>query len=432
MNISKKTIEYNQNKKGGNNLIKIYLYLILFSIYLTPSLKFPGFPAIRIEEVLIILLILNLSVSILKNRPVKISWGSRQNLLLGFFFVVAVSIFNGTIKGYDTSVFDFNEFIKILKYLLIYTISVSVLHLNEDFEYEVKKITDLIFRLSIVLFLIVIQQYFNLLNLNPYYVPFIAPTHFETLVGGYPSPRPVGMIGNPNLLGFLFAITALLAIFQIISKKVNIKYVVILFMNILGMFLTLSRTSLVSFIVGSIIIILTNINLRNIAIFNLRKLYRLLILWLISISVIIYVWNNTSFIEEIFWRFESLNNLANDESWQARLLHWQENITLFKENPILGVGPLSRANLQFAADNEWLLLLRSFGIIGMIYFFLMFLVPYFNNNGKHYKVLSRSILIASSVYMIPAAVYNSLILMPLILIILSISDKPGKTINFKR
>ena len=92
---------------------------------------------------------------------------------------------------------------------------------------------------------------------------------------------------------------------------------------------------------------------------------------------------------------------------------------------MVGVCPLYKAQLQFAADNEWLLLLRSYGILGTLLFVCAVAGPHVIHRPKaagpsvrSQRKLADAVLIASAVYMIPAAVFQSMTLMPLVLVIL--------------
>src|SRR5699024_2286817 len=143
----------------------------------------------------------------------------------------------------------------------------------------------------------------------------------------------------------------------------------------------------------------------------LKRFVRFIVIVICSLLIAIYVSIYTDFSNEIFWRFESLYNITSDDSWTTRVNRWSENIELFKSSPLLGLGPLSRYNLQYAADNEWLLLLRSYGVLGTLYFLLMFIVPHLRGSKSDYKILTLSILVSASVFMIPVAVFNSLTLM---------------------
>ena len=82
-------------------------------------------------------------------------------------------------------------------------------------------------------------------------------------------------------------------------------------------------------------------------------------------------------------------------------------------------------------DNEWLLLLRRYGLIGVIIFILWFAYFYFglskicrSSSSAEVRALAISLqatLLAYAVYMIPVAVYHSLQLMPILLIFLGLA-----------
>lgn len=420
------------DRKFNYTLYKRSLYLILFSLYVTPSIKiFSGLPAIRLEEILIILIIMFLFLRLLNRKQIYIAFGVRQKLLIGLFFLTIVSIAFGTIKGYSSSILEITEFIKLAKYLIIYTISLTFFSLSDNPMYEKEKVVHFVFKLSIFLFIITIQQYYNLFGLNERYVPLVAPTQYITLVGGYSNPRPVGMIGNPNFLAFLFVISSWLVIYTILKRKIKIYYMIVLILNITGMILTLSRTALVAFLAGVIILLLVLL-LPKYNKVSFKNIFRIFLFTSFFIGAIIYVFTYTNFKEDLFWRYSLIFDLENDSSWQARLYNWQENINLFKESPFFGMGPLSRTELNSAADNEWLLILRTYGFVGTIYFLMSFIIPFIKSDSNSFKVLTLTLMIGAAIYMIPSAVFNSLIIMPLILILFSMSDSNERIVVIKR
>ncbi|WP_170158494.1 O-antigen ligase family protein [Aquisalibacillus elongatus] len=325
---------------------------------------------------------------------------------------------------------EFTEFVKLFKYIIIYTIAFSYFQIVKDYEGEKQNTFNFIFSLSVILFIISLQQYFNVFNLNEIYIKSVAPTQFETLIDNYPNPRPVGMVGNPNELGYLFVIISLLTLYILLKGKFRYIYLLYFGLNVLGVFLTLSRSSLVALLVGITVLIFLMV-FKNYLILNLYKFKRLIMLFTISIIILVITILFTDFQEKILWRFGALLEISNDNSWNARVDHWSENLKLLKDNVLLGVGPLSRAELKYAADNEWLLLLRSYGVIGTIYFIMLFFVPHINSYKTEYRALILSILLSASVYMLPVAVFNSLVIMPFVLIILSINDKPVKKLIVK-
>ncbi|RPF54206.1 O-antigen ligase-like membrane protein [Aquisalibacillus elongatus] len=408
---------------------KIFLYSIIFSLLLTPSIRILPI-AFRFEDLIIIIFLGYIFINLTIKRRYNITFSSRHILLFSFYFFITISISLGIIKGYSNSLMEFTEFVKLFKYIIIYTIAFSYFQIVKDYEGEKQNTFNFIFSLSVILFIISLQQYFNVFNLNEIYIKSVAPTQFETLIDNYPNPRPVGMVGNPNELGYLFVIISLLTLYILLKGKFRYIYLLYFGLNVLGVFLTLSRSSLVALLVGITVLIFLMV-FKNYLILNLYKFKRLIMLFTISIIILVITILFTDFQEKILWRFGALLEISNDNSWNARVDHWSENLKLLKDNVLLGVGPLSRAELKYAADNEWLLLLRSYGVIGTIYFIMLFFVPHINSYKTEYRALILSILLSASVYMLPVAVFNSLVIMPFVLIILSINDKPVKKLIVK-
>lgn len=410
---------------------KKHLYWILFFLLLTPSFKlFPFLPSFRLEEVTLLVVSFTIFVNLVNDNEIKLAWSLRQLLLLGFLFIIALSIFIGAILGFDASMADFNQFIRIIKYFLIYSIGLTFFKLSPNPNEEKHTFLKYYLYLSTILFFVCLQQYFNLFSLNNIYIQYIAPSQYSTLINDYPFPRPVGLVGNPNELAMIFVFGSLIAVFLLV-KKFQLSIFLIACIQVGGVFITLSRGALVAFGVG-LIVLFIKILLDNINEINLLSIIRFITLLILSTGILIFVVYYTSFVNDIFWRFARLSNLSEDTSWQSRILNWKENFNLFKESPLLGVGPLRRAAFVYAADNEWLLLLRSYGIVGLFYLLVTFTIPHLLNRKNVFNILSLVILISCSVYMIPAAIFHSLVLMPVVLILISVSEERVQLVNFRK
>ncbi|WP_164219915.1 O-antigen ligase family protein [Virgibacillus sp. YIM 98842] len=408
--------------------IRVLFHTVLISLIITPNIgMIPGIPNIRVEEILIVIFMLYLVVNLCVKKKIIIGINYFQVFLIAFLIIISLSMLIGSLNNYNTSLADFNQFIRILKYLTIYTMAITLIKLSKDSQAEKNRIINTILNTSIILFIIVIQQYFNLFNLNEQYIHLIAPTQDETLLAGDANARVVGMYGNPNELGFLFVITVILSIYMLYNSKTHrLKYTLILIMQISGLFFTLSRSAFLAMVIGVLILII-GMALRNTSI-NVNFIKRILPISLILIIIATITLNFTNFSNEIWWRFAELNNLEASTSWQARLSNWDENIDIIEDNPIFGVGPLRRADFEFAADNEWLLLLRSYGLIGTLYLIFIFFVPILKAKSN-YKKLTIAVLTAVMVFMIPAAVFHSLKLFPLVLIIFALTVDSKKAIT---
>jgi O-antigen ligase/polysaccharide polymerase Wzy-like membrane protein len=235
----------------------------------------------------------------------------------------------------------------------------------------------------------------------------------------------VGMIGNPNAQGYVLALSFLALIYKelINHSKMNVIKGFIIFVALL---MTLSRTSLVITLVGSLILILLYTKNKN---FVYIKLSILSLLSFALFSLFIFIQQNEVLYNLILWRFESLANIMEDKSFITRFHGWVINIKFFLDNPILGVGPIPRGTELFGtADNEWLYFARSYGALGLIWLLLFFFGPFLvlrpkSKDEKNVRFFVFTALLMTMIYMIPAGVFTSSSLNGLLIVILAFYDK---------
>lgn len=415
-------------------IYKLFFSTSLLAIYLTPSFKLiSGFPSLRVDDFLILLWVFYVFYLILCKREAVVMWGWQQTMLAGFVFIIVIAILNGTLSGQATAFGDLNKVIKIGKYLLFYTLIVSLLGISPRRDQDLDNILKTIVVCSMLLVPVVVQQYFNLFSINEFYVKNVAPTQFLSLVDDYPRPRPVGMIGNPNELGFLYVLSALVTLYFVLKKK-QYKYFAIMLVQISIVVISSSRGAIVALVVGSAMLCLLfslDGNLKNV----IKRLFVVCFCVFVLVCLFLILASNEFIYQKIFWRFGELANIGSSASWQVRLEVWNETLKLFFQNPIIGSGPLSRSGFVPSVDNEWLLMLRNYGLIGTFYFILMFSLPLvLSKKGRSdlYSSFLVSVFISTSVYMIPAFVFSSLELMPVILAIIASGDNGTKKITFNR
>lgn len=387
---------------------------------LMPSIRlFDGFPSLRLDDILLILYPIVLLIKVGNKIPMASAW--RIFFLLSIVAILPFSVLNGYVNGYEVSFGDFNQVIRITKYVSIYLISILVFHSgNEEDSY---KIFRFIIISGIFLFFISLSQYFNIFNFNEKYVKIIAPTQYETLINNHPHPRPVGMIGNPNELGFMFVILSLISIFCLVYFR-RVWFVFCFMIFFFGVVLTLSRGSLLGLVSGLSAFVLVYFFQQGFV----RKIKITILSSVFLISVLLI-----SIIPEVYdsytWRFIRVFDIENDSSFSARLDNWSENISIIENHPILGVGPLSRAYFEYAADNEWLLIWRRYGVFGIIITIMIFVSSIFRRMDVSVRAMYISLIWASFVYMIPTAVFHSLSIFPIFLLVMAFVDVKG---NVKR
>jgi hypothetical protein len=402
----------------------------IIALFLGPPIRIAeGIPAVRLEDILLFggsaVLLAYWSLG----GRIRLAWGLRQTLLAGFAVFVPLSILSGALQDYPAALGDLNQWIRLLKYVLIYTAVATFVRVGDGASAKRRWILDLVVISSVLLAAVAVQQFFDLFGLNSMYVAYVAPTQAGTLLGQGGIPRPVGLAGNPNELGFLFALGALVSTYSLLAHGGK-RYWASLAVQLVGLLLTLSRSSVLALLGGSAALLLLSGTLRRwLAIEGLGRTVGALAL---GGAVVLGAAWQTGYLSEAAVRLAGLLNPTETSAYRIRIAHWQENISLFLESPLLGVGPLRQTEfIRYAADNEYLLLLRMYGLVGTLYLGAVFLLPqlpmvrFESNRGvamDRAALLADSVLVACMIYMVPAATFHSLVLMPAVLVLLATGD----------
>jgi hypothetical protein len=393
--------------------------------------KIPGFIGIKLEDFLVFFIVFY--YVFIQKTPFKLP--VRAILLLFFIPILLTSITTGSFFLMPTALTDLTKYIWLLKALIIYLVFYNFINADgKDDHDRVIKILKLFVFFSVIASFICFQQYFDLLGLNKFYIPLVAPSQMTTLMGDYGSPRVVGMLGNPNAQGYAFAIALICCLYLYLnkgSKKVLVYSLFILF----GLLMTLSRGAVVCFVSGALFLFL---RYQKNWLFSVYKII-FLVIFLIALSAL-FLWlkNNEVIYNMVLFRFEALSNITEDKSFLARFEGWIINFEYFKISPVFGLGPLPRASDIFGmADNEWLFFLRSYGIIGGGWLLLFMFIPFVFKSHKILKLKNRKTFvtacaIATAIYIIPAAVVTSSVLFPVFLVVLSMYDVSKKSITYSQ
>lgn len=412
--------------------IKYYCVTVLIFILLFPSIHTPaGLPSINFSDAL--LLFAPFYVGLVVGRIVV---DRRVFILLAITFLIILSILWGAILGFNASLGDLFFVFRIGKYLgsivlasaLVFVVGSS----GQALRWFLKKNV----MIGVGLGLITLQQYFDVFSLNAIYVKYVAPTQYKTLVDGYPWPRPVAMIGNPNELGFLFGLLVIASIWLFIVEQVrSYRWATLAVINFLLMILTISRSATFSILFGLVIFLLMIMVIdfafwrKGVVVGRMfMKSFLLIILVLIVSSVVV---SKTIFVEKFLWRFSSEYVVG---AYEVRATNWGENIKIIKSTPFLGVGTLKHAgSFLHAADNEWLLLTRIGGVglpLLVATLFLSGLVRRRMQLSKERIAFVIAIVGSSFIYMVFAGIFFSLTIMPLILFFLVLAA-PLTVLQFK-
>lgn len=327
-----------------------FLILVIFFSLLSPPLPEIGGLSLRVDDLLL------LGVGPLYCLGYRRIGGSNTLwIFLGFLFMALVSTFRGYfVLDVPPVVGDFNEFIRMFKYVFAIVIASSV-----DATVFWKKYNKFMWWGGIYVIILSIIEYVNPFNIDLligkiYSVPFY---HLDAMVQD--SRRIVVTGGDPNIGGF---IVTYFLIYYYLKAFMERKYnnIIMTILLLLCVVATSSRTIFfaILFVCGFWGIFSKTVKLRM----------KILII-LLGISGILILFSSKNFQ----YLTVGINQLStgDNESMNVRYLIWETNLNYFKDSMLLGWGP-AKAIHDTVVDGEYVFLLVRYGIIGIgIYLFLL-------------------------------------------------------------
>lgn len=354
-------------------------FLLLFLLFIPTSPILGGYYTwffLFSGVVLLFLLVKRQIIDISSHLPLLLY------IILSFLF-----LYISLVLAPSQSVGDYNEFIRLLIYLLLYLCFYANLP-KKQYEFE-EQITQIV---KILKYFIVIQFVAVLLQSN---------SSILNLMGiiwnmeKYWSMRSIGTFDNPNTLSILVSISFSVIYFKEKSKIISL---VFLFISLIIVLFSGSRTGLISF-VG--LLCINYIFMQRI---TLKRILIIAIIALLSIVSLItflnYYGDNFKYMAEILLMF---NNDGFDSTgvgtlglrqqlWENALLQFSKVSDL---RYLFGVGPSKETSLHIL-DNDYITIYVKMGIIGSllnIVFFIACLVYFLKNRSYVFSKLMVTIFI---------------------------------------
>lgn len=411
----------------GNRQISILLFFAVLVPFLEIEIS-ENLPAVRLEMIITVFIwLLLLYDHFIKGKKLRLADFKNNMWFLFFGLSVVLSIAYATfILEHQPIGRDYYELLKLFIYFLIFNLVAGAkITLS-----ELKGIYFFSLAVLLISALFGITQYFNFVNVNEWLSPiFTSDTQMDNLLN---LRRITGTVPNPNEFGALMVLASSLAFSGIFTYSNNrerafcgIAFVI----YTLALFLTLSRSSFIAFCIA--ILFLMVLNYRRFKILFSPRFF------VVSGLIIAFIFLVFVYIlpEAFFERIGNLFDISQAQSWAERLIRWEANYEIWKGSPFFGWGP-SKADMTTLVDNEWLMLLRRYGIIGIVMFiglissFYRVLQQGKTNINDEFAVSFTHALMATLsaylVYMIAVVVYHSLQLMPIFLIMLGIVYAVGR------
>lgn len=433
---------------------KIIIGLYTFVICLFPwNMKFA---VISYSRIIFLLSLIIFIYNFLRNRNImREAFKTKiiKSITLGFsiflLFVMISTVVNSFFNN-QWILSDFFELARILQYYLIFINYYVIFYKNSN---NIKFFNSIILIIVLIVGIVGFCQYFNVLGLNKYYVKVIAPTQYVSLMENYPNPRIVGLVGNPNVLGFFLALFLVYLLYLILINGLKFKYIIMSLIGNVLILMTLSRTAYVCLLVGEITLVF----------FAYFKFKNIIKAFMYVLSIILFnVLLITIMPEKLTWRIMELINIEQIDSWQERVKSNKEYWDDYNDN-IIGIGnnenkPDSNTDVStnpceneiidinnnfnianyinkvighgpdklgtkhsLIFDNEWIMFLFRYGYIGLVSYIAMLLIPilYYKFLDKKNWALYIAITLMIFTYMIPAASYHCDILFAFYLVLVA-------------
>ena len=390
-----------------------YIYILFPLLILSPSFKIvSSLPAIRLDDIWLTVVFLILFIKY--KGKIKLKVKNKINVIFIFiilyiFFTIIISLVK------EPELFSIPDFFEVIKIIKLYWIFLLITSIYPD-QKIIKRLVEICIYSIVISAVFGIFQYYDFLNVNTWLSPlFIGDTNER---GFYEYSRVVGTLGNPNTFAGALLIGVGLS-FSSLFNKLNVSNILYFNIIVYSLLLTQSRTGLISgLIIISTIIVLNILTQKNLY----KKIVQRLSIFLlipVLVSIIILVAPSS-----LFRRLDGLSNIEEDNSFSMRLDVWQQVFEQrTKENLLFGTGPTGKLKIIF--DNEWLQIITYYGVIGLVLFILLLfiLLPRIYSikeiNISWIEISNFAIILGISTYMITAPVFQSVLLGPIIISILS-------------
>jgi O-antigen ligase len=338
----------------------------------------------------------------------------KTNRLFFSYLLILLSFITSTFYGYlflkvPFSIRDINELFRMIKPFLI-IIAVSYCNLRTLVSY-----LNSFFKVgAILLILLGFLEFFNVLSFRALFYSLYG---FEF---GNMGGRSVLTAGNPNIASALVLYFMIYFLQRMLLTGDRILSLFKILFLLVVLLMTSSRTALIVFVV----VLLASMYFH-------RKHNKILSIVIITFCALL-TFPLLKYFDYLTIGFVSFSDGTNT-SMLIRYQQWSDAINLFKQSPIIGWGPAKDLHTS-VVDNEYFLLLRRYGILGIVFVinFLFSFIFVFLKRKRQIDLLdvrTKSIayttllsLLMVFIIMITNNFFSGYQLMPLYIVMIAITE----------
>jgi len=410
--------------RRGVFTVRRTVFWLLASAILLPRIPVSSLPDARPElPIVFVAAALWLLMPASAGLPTRI----RSNGTLPFWGLFAASVAWSTYHatmflGAPTLGRDLWELFKILYYFLLFFFVANVDWTGTDVRRLVRFTLLALGAASSFGF----AQFLDVAGVNALITPYYTEgAHLYAVVA---FRRVVGTSANPNEFGAMMVLAAALSLachLWWVERFWRWLAAAVFIMACLATALTLSRSSLVAL---GLVLTLILVYLYPASVGVVRAFRRYLPVLVLAGAVVALLYPYTP--EHLVTRVQVFVDLASDASLSGRRQIWRSQVPLWLSSPVFGWGP-AKGFQTTIVDNEWLFLLRRYGLVGVAAFLALF--------GSIFVGLSRirrraqgsdavplvaglqATLLGYAAIMVVGNIYHSLQIMPLLAILLGLA-----------
>jgi O-antigen ligase len=375
------------------------ILITLIIVFIGPPIKLAEtFPVIRPEQLLFLSLYPLLAYWAWNKLDTNLAL-KKFIYLYGFFLLYMFSsIFYGKFTHSITIGYkDFMEVIRFFQYgcviLFIGTVKLNLVQLD-------KLLKSIVF-LFFIAGLIGVFQYYGILGLDK----FTAPLYSESRIWQV-NNRMYGTFINPNTFGTFMAVSIIFALGMMVYDKKFLNkffYLIVFVLSFWVLALSESRTAFITLFFGIVFLIVSYSRFLGYSLSRLILITSIVFLFILGLFL--------SLDAHLIRRFETILNFMEDRSWQMRLFAWYINFQIFLESWLLGLGPAYHHYTPIV-DNEYLIILRRYGIIGFSIYIWFYVLPLWraikNTVDNNLGIILNSIFISTSVIFLVGNITNQI------------------------
>jgi O-antigen ligase len=343
--------------------LKIKTFMFVFCLWLFLASPYPGFAGeiyLRIIDLFMLAFVFILNLAHMLRNKFRVT---KNNYFLLFVFILLAQLVSILLSNTSVSfLVDLAELYRYILFGLAFCAGYWVFQSLNTSSMSIAVLGVFFFVLAIC----VVQYLFG-----PSMAYYLFSGRSVEIINEQFVVRIIGTLGNPNYLGFLSVAFSYWALAKVALDR-NFNYLVVFTLAVGMLLFSQSRTAVLVFLmIGSIFLFGVFVSSsfkfgQKIKLFGLSFLIAMF-------SAIVFYGDGFVVFAYLQSGFRSVveNGLENQSSFGARLEIWNWYLGMIVQEPWFGFGPSKGFFLYDFADNNFLLIMFRYGLVGLLCILLL-------------------------------------------------------------